>query len=295
MITVDTTIAELRIHPVKGGGGIVVPRIVVGPQGPLRDHRWMIVDCLTGRFVAQRDERGRGIAIPQISQIRTAIDGDELVLTAPGMDELRLPLNGHAPGIASEHAIAVQLWGDTVAGVDQGAKADAWVTEYLGQFRLTGGYRLVRMADDYVRLTPDGLGRTTFTDAWPLLVGSTASLAGLNGRIAETRQRNGEPEEVPFGWDRFRPNVVLDGWYPYIEDAIVWMMAGGVQLVGTTRCKRCLTTTTNQATSVRGPEPLRTLNQCRRGDGGVVFLRNFRHASTGTIAVGDKVEMILAV
>ena len=40
-----------------------------------------------------------------------------------------------------------------------------------------------------------------FADGFPLLLATTASLADLNARL---------PQTVPM--DRFRPNVVVEGW-----------------------------------------------------------------------------------
>ncbi|HEV8314091.1 MAG TPA: MOSC domain-containing protein, partial [Burkholderiaceae bacterium] len=50
-----------------------------------------------------------------------------------------------------------------------------------------------------------------FSDGFPLLVASTASLAELNRRLAE----RGLP---PVTMQRFRPNLVLDGLEPHGED-----------------------------------------------------------------------------
>jgi uncharacterized protein YcbX len=51
-------------------------------------------------------------------------------------------------------------------------------------------------------------------------------------------------------------------------------------------------TTTDQATGVRGREPLRTLAAHRRVDGKLVFGQNLVPLTTGTIRVGDPVEVL---
>jgi uncharacterized protein YcbX len=307
MRQVTATVAELRVQPLKSARGILVSKFEVDEFGPVPDRRFMVVDSMTGMFVAQREDRDRGIAIPEMCQITTRIQGDMLVLSAPDMGELKLPL-AMEPGFRS-----VRIWDDTVGSTLLDYEANLWITTYLRRFRRTARYAsgvlpckylLVGASSKGKRRTPDGLGLTTFTDGWPLLVSSTGSLADLNERMAKMREVFDEPDAEPLGWDRFRPNIVLDCDEPYIEDRIMWMMAGDVQCVGTTQCVRCPTTRTNQLTAERGKEPLRTLSSYRRNPaikpdgatpaGGVVFARNMRHVTTGTIRVGDPVVMMVS-
>jgi len=296
MRQLTTTVAGLYLYPVKSARGIRVNRLEFDSKGPRHDHRRMIVDAGTGMFVAQRQD-GPGIAIPEMSQIVTGIKGDQLFLNAPGMDELVLPLDGRTPDARMDYPRAVSIWEDVTAGVDQGRVANEWCTRYLSQFRRSH-YRLVYMPDSVKRFSKDGLGLVGYTDAWSTLVGSAGSLRHLNEQIAVTRILREEPAEPVLDWDRFRPTIVLDSDQEYIEDQAVVMTIGDVVFAGKTRCKRCITTTTNQATSKRGVEPLRTLARIRRNPdqeaGGVVFLRNFSHGSTGTITVGDKAVLLAA-
>jgi uncharacterized protein YcbX len=76
--------------------------------------------------------------------------------------------------------------------------------------------------------------------------------------------------------DRFRPNVVVRGGPPYVEDAARVMRVGGVELHLVKPCVRCRITTTDQETAAVGVEPLRTLATYRRHEalGGVVFGQN---------------------
>ena len=90
--------------------------------------------------------------------------------------------------------------------------------------------------------------------------------------------------------NRFRPNIVLRGEAPYRRGCSRSLSHGTVEFFGTTLCLRCPTTTTNQETAERGKEPLRTLATYRKRPDGVVFGRNFNHAGSGTIRIGDLVE-----
>lgn len=60
-------------------------------------------------------------------------------------------------------------------------------------------------------------------------------------------------------------------------------------------CARCIVTTTDQATGERGGpggEPLRTLARFRRRRSEVFFAQNLVPDATGTIRVGDAVEVL---
>jgi len=238
------------------------------------DRQWMVVDE-RGMFVAQRGDSGRGVGIRSIGQVETAIDDDTLVLRAPAMPSLVLPLAG-----SDGERTAVQVWKSQVTAVDQGRDAGEWFTEYLSRER-AGRYRLVRMPDDGVRRSSRGDGELAFADGYPFLVISAASLADLNGRMA-----------APLPMNRFRPSIVLGRTEPYLEDRVARIRINGIELQGATQCVRCPIPTFDQVTGERGKEPLRTLATYRRTDRGVVFGRNFNHVGTGELAVGDPVQVL---
>ena len=56
-------------------------------------------------------------------------------------------------------------------------------------------------------------------------------------------------------------------------------------------CARCVVTTTDQESLARSHEPLRTLAMYRRVDNKVMFGQNVMHYGTGTLKVGDSVEI----
>jgi uncharacterized protein YcbX len=249
-------VAGLHIYPVKSCGGIALADSAVGRMGLRYDRQWAFVDD-TGMFVAQRDSRGLGVAVRTMCLIGTAIDDGMLTLTAPGMPPLRVPLAGE-PG----DDVPVQVWESRTSGVDQGADAGAWATEVLSRER-PGRYRLVRMADGTHRRSKIGDGALAYGDAYPFLVLSEESLADLNQRMP-----------APLPMDRFRPNIVLRGGAPYVEDTLDEFRIGGVRFTGTTLCIRCPIPTTDQRTADRGKEPLKTLATYRKQPDGVVFGRN---------------------
>src|SRR5690606_38795894 len=108
--------------------------------------------------------------------------------------------------------------------------------------------------------------QTTFTDGYPMLVLSQASIDDLAARV-------GKPLEV----ERFRPNLVIGGVAPYAEDAASGLTVGAARFTLTNACTRCVIATIDPRTGGRdGDEPLRTLKTYRFDSAmrGLVFGRN---------------------
>jgi uncharacterized protein len=171
----------------------------------------------------------------------------------------------------------------------------------------------------------------SFADGYPVLLASEASLRDLNHRIVtreatfESKDRN---EKDPFiglehPMTRFRPNIVVDG-----ENLVAWEedswaifavrqrtnadnVLKPIFVRGLKRCARCMVTTTDQQTGLRGTgdcearEPLATLSTFRRSVsvfGGIMFginvlfewreigMRKERHDRV--VSVGDEVVVI---
>ena len=220
-----------------------------------------------GGFLSQRRH-------PRMALISPLLIPDRLVVRAPGMPDLEVPLEG-------EHAerIDVEVWGDAQRGEPVGGYADRWFGRFLGS-----PCRLVRKPDDDVRPVESAYARsgdqTSFADAFPLLLISEASLEDLNRRL-----------ESPVPMDRFRPNLIVRGCGPYAEDGWDEIRAGGAVLRVAEACPRCVITTVDQGSGERGKEPLKTLATYRKSGGEVLFGRNLIHTSPGTVRVGDPVEV----
>lgn len=224
----------------------------VADHGLAHDREWMVVDA-TGKFVTQREE-------PRLALIRPRIAGRSLRLEAPDAKPLRIALAHEG------ERVEVNVWRSHCAAFDAGNEAADWLRAVLGRT-----LRLVRFDRAKPRLsdrdyTGDVIAPNYFTDGYPVMVLSRASIDDLNARVGRS-----------FGVDRFRPNLVLDGVEAYAEDAIHEIDTGDVTLRLVKRCTRCVIITTNQATGQRdGDEPLRTLREYRhdRELRGVAFGNN---------------------
>lgn len=240
----NVQIASLWCYPLKSGAGIALKGALLTPSGLDFDRTWMVTTT-SGRFLTQRE-------VPRLALIRPTLSGDALRLQAQphaGLQvaDLLVPLRCAGP------RVDVVIWKDTCIGIDAGDEAASWLAEVLQR-----DCRLVRFDPVQRRLSSRQWtgaieAENHFSDGFPVLVISEASLADLNSRL-----------ERPLPMNRFRPNIVISGINPYDEDRIDELSDGTVRLKLVKPCTRCKITTTNQQTAeVEGDEPLRTLKTYR--------------------------------
>jgi uncharacterized protein YcbX len=245
-------LVELNVYPVKSCRGIALESARVAETGLADDRHWMMVRP-NGRFVTQRE-------LPRLALVGTAVQSGGLTLTAPGMPSLEVSR------AAAGESLSVTVWKFTGGGIDCGEAAAAWCTRYLET-----PLRLVRFDTTQPRecnreWTRDTRAVTEFSDGYPVLIISRASLEELNSRL---------PRALPM--ERFRPNVVIEGVGAYDEDRIHELATGDVTLRIVKPCTRCsITTTDQQRGTLDGVEPLATLKKYRfdRELGGVCFGQN---------------------
>ncbi|AZQ70503.1 MULTISPECIES: MOSC domain-containing protein [Streptomyces] len=275
----SSVLSSVHFYPVKSMAGCAPGEAAVEPWGLAGDRRWMVVDP-EHRMITQRQEPRLALAAAE------PLPGGGVRLTAPGAEPLEVAVPAPADGPGG--TVVAEIFRDKVEAVPAGEAAEAWLTAFLGT-----GARLLHMDDPARRrpIDPDYArpGETvSFADGYPLLVTTTASLRELNSLIA----RGDRADEGPLPMDRFRPNVVVDGTAPWAEDEWRRVRVGEVTFRAVKPCARCVVTTTDQRTAERGKEPLRTLARHHRIDGKAVFGRNLIPEHTGTVRVGDPVEIL---
>jgi hypothetical protein len=263
------TLQTISYYPIKACHGFDVTEWKVAPRGLEHDRLMMITDP-DGMFFTQRE-------LPRLATITPKLDGERLVLSAPGMNKLTIPIKtfgAHVP---------VTVWHDSgVMAIDQGEVAADWLSTYLKT-----KVRLMRMADDYIRKVSAHYAisendHVSFADGYPMLITSQEGLDDLNARMA-----------VPIPMNRFRPNIVVKGCEPFAEDKWKRIKIGKVELAIVKPCARCDVPTHDQDTGLRlSNEPTATLAQFRNVNNKVMFGQNVIPLTTGTIKVGMKVEVL---
>ena len=243
----------------------------VEERGLKFDRRWLVTNE-SGRFLTQRE-------VPQLATIRPHIGQDTLELRC-GDARLDVPLELH-----EGYTMRVQIWRDHVDAVRVGELADDWLRDVLGL-----DVRLVWMPDEARRevdfdFASDG-EITSFSDGFPFLVLTKASVDDLNDRIVE---HGGEA----IGAERFRSNFLIAGALAYEEDAWARFRVGECEFEAVKPCSRCVIPTLNPVTGERsGDEPLRTLSTYRRVNGKIFLAQNALPRKLGRIRVGDEVEVL---
>ncbi len=254
-------LTHLYVYPIKSAGVISADTWEVDHFGLAHDRRWMVIDS-GGRLVSQRTHPRLALVSPTVAQGR-------LTLTAPGAPPLELSLRP-----TGSVDVKATVWDEACDAIRLGPRPATWFSEVLGS-----PCELVYMPDSTVRpadpaYAPAGI-RVSFADAFPFLLISEESLTDLNSKLAQ-----------PLPMDRFRPNLVIAGAEPYVEDRLEHFAIGGIPFRAVKPCGRCVVTTTDQATTIRGVEPLRTLATYRKDGGEVMFGQNLVHLGTGRLTVG---------
>ncbi|MDO9360719.1 MAG: MOSC N-terminal beta barrel domain-containing protein [Polaromonas sp.] len=266
---VETGIAGLWVYPVKSCAGVQVQEAILTETGLEFDRAWMVVDE-HGEFVTQRE-------LPRMALIRPQLKFHDMVLRAPGMLALHIALD------QVQEPVRVKVWKDEVKAYDMGPIAAQWFSDFLGT-----KLRLVRFDPEEkrpssARWTGGVEALNQFSDGYPLLVISEASLEGFNDRLRAAGT-------APVTMERFRPNIVLGGpvagadpqpWTAHDEDRVdelrIDTQEGAVRLKPVKPCARCPIPNIDPATALSSPEVgdmLQTYRQDARLGGALSFGMN---------------------
>lgn len=270
-------LTSIHRFPVKSLRGESLDEALVEPWGLVGDRRWMLVDP-DGDAITARE-------VNAMLLIRPEITGDGLRVSATDLPtlETRTP--------SPDEQVPVSVFDSHVTAAPAGAEADEWFTKALGR-----PARLVHLDDPRRRATDPRFGerddRVSFADGYPLLLATEESLAALNDVVVDGARTDGEPLPMT----RFRPNLVVAGFEPWAEDDWRRIRVGEAVFRAVKGCARCVMTSVDPETGVRGKEPIASLARVRRWDGATWFAVNLVPDSPGaTVRVGDDVEVLEAV
>lgn len=277
------TLSGLYMYPIKAAAGIAVNEAQMTPLGLQHDRRWMVVDA-QGKFITQR-------RFPRMALIGVEI-GQHLRITAPGMPELQV-LVDFSLGLDSESRnepldrVSVTVWGDRCEAIALPPETKQWFTQFIGI-----DCQLVYMPDNSHRPTDHGKfgskNWVSFADAYPYLLISEASLAGLNQKLSAK-------QKSPVPMSRFRPNLVIKGDVePHAEDSWQQIQIGEAVFDLPKLCARCSIPNVDTQTGYRTPEPSQTLATYRAWDRDIWFGQNCIQQGTSdiTLRVGDPIKVL---
>lgn len=270
------TIKALYLYPIKGCRGISVDQANVTRRGLKHDRTMMLVneDC---KFISQRShprmvllqtklEEGHheGRALLRVSA-PSEDGGPDLVVEMPhdyDNEEEEEFLMGRGKQTSY---LQVSVWGTACLAYEVSPEASAFFSKHLSRGEKTENLRLVRMASQNVRpckLTDKG--QTGFSDQYPFLLCSVASMADLARRL-------------PLGaahvnLENFRANIIVDGCTAWEEDswkAVTFTASSGdsVAMQVVSHCSRCKVPTNDieRGCFDENDEPSRTMKTFRQG------------------------------
>jgi uncharacterized protein YcbX len=262
------TVSELYIYPIKSLGGIALNSATLTDRGFEHDRRWMLVDE-NYQFLTQREVTAMALLKVQVTGQGLLIQNNSVV-----GEEFLVPFE---PTISETTMVTV--WGNHCRAQRVSDAADAWFSKQLGL-----PCKLMYMPDATNRFVDGRYAHhkeiTSFSDGFPLLLISQASLDDLNSRL-----------EVPLPMNRFRPNVVFSGGTPFQEDSMKKFQINGVTFFCVKPCARCVMTTIDQQTGKKAKEPLKTLSTYRMKNNKILFGQNLLYKGNGIITVGDTVTI----
>ena len=284
------SITALTLYPIKSCAGISLSSALLTETGlsfaTVHDREWMVVDQ-NGLCLTQREH-------PKMALIRPSITDGKLVLEAKGISALAISLVHD--NVPQRTSMQVQVWDDSLLAYDEGEECAAWLNSVLGH-----ACRLVRFHPSASRVANNQWTNnqdvpTHFSDAYPLLLISEASLADLNQKLTALKLT-----AVPM--NRFRPNIVIDGIAAFEEEyAESFSMDEAGQTIclkSIKPCPRCPMPAVNQLTAHVEDNPVDVLQTYRSNamlDGAVTFGMNMivAQGSGHYLKLGDMLELHLA-
>ncbi len=264
----NLTIAELWLAPCKSVPAATVNSLTFDRCGLFGDREYMWVEgeahtnetyqkgqvSLPGRFLTQREDRSMTQMTASYSD-----DLETVVFSHRNANASEASLRHNRVAERADNLVAVSVWSWNGFGVDQGDEAAAWGSLLLGR-----PVRLVARSDSRPRFVEGdpSLGHLGFSDGFPLVITSVASVAELNRWLSEKGA-----ETVPA--DRFRANIVLGDVEAFAEDYIekIELVYKGLPLTlrRVKACGRCPIPDTDQKTGVRKRDVRSVLGKNRRG------------------------------
>ncbi len=260
-------LTDIYIYPIKSLGGIRLNESVLEERGLKYDRRWMLVDK-NGIFLTQRK-------LHQMALLQVELMAGGLNVFRKDHPETNILIPFEPK---TKKLISVTVWDDTVIGQLVDNSVSKWFTNQLNL-----DCDLVVMPESTQRkLNPKyavNNESVSFADGMPYLLIGQASLDDLNTKL-----------QNPVPMDRFRPNLVFSRGKAFEEDEWDKVKIGKSLFKITKPCARCVMTTIDQKTGIKGKEPLKTLAKYRTVSNKVMFGQNMSLLEGLTIKVGDPVS-----
>ena len=273
-------VSELWVFPIKSCQGTQVKSVEVTPAGFALDRVWCVVDAggaryPAGEYLSQRKMRC-------LATVGVEIRGDDLLVTAPGMPALSVPIDERA--VADNAEVPVVCGGISttdpegsswvlgrVNAKSAGSEAEAWFTEYLNkadvdkQSRPRARYILARMPKKERRKVAEYAGPTATTRFEGIPGAACKEFQGVREKdgaafhdfapflmtsASSLRHLNELMGTKGYPMVPFRGSIVVDGCNPWEEESWAEFRAGGFDFNYIKECPRCSIPTRDQVCAI---------------------------------------------
>lgn len=260
-------ISSIYIYPIKSLAGVKLQKATTTPFGFKYDRRWMLIDE-QNTFISQRTKHKMALFEVKIS--------DNNIVVGYKDEQQLIPLE-----IKTGKKINVNIWKDTTEAILFNKPAiNKWFSSILGC-----SCRLVFMPENSSRTMDTqyvpSKQQVSFADGYQYLLIGEQSLVLLNNKLTN-----------PVTINRFRPNIVFAGGNAFDEDKFKHITINHCKFTIVKPCARCVLTTINPKTGIKGKEPLQTLSTFREKNGKILFGQNIINTKMGIIKVGDKLSLL---
>ena len=123
--------------------------------------------------------------------------------------------------------------------------------------------------------------QTAYSDGFPLLIASEASLADFN-----------QKSDLTIDMRRFRSNLVVSDCPAYAEDRWRTIRINNINFRLPKPCSRCAIPGIDPDKAESQKAVLSALAEWRKYNNKVYFGQNLIHDSTGTLSLGDQIEIL---
>jgi uncharacterized protein YcbX len=288
-------IVAIHVHPVKSCHRVELDAAIVGEHGLVGDREWQLIDP-GGGFLTQR-------AHPVLARVHPELTSSGIVLRCEGQPDLAVDRPPHVDTTAHTYTGVVPV-------ADAGDEAAAWFGRLID-----APCRLVAMTEGYERrfqipaaAFPDSTSAFAAaverSSATPLSLADGAQVLVINA--ASHRDLANHAVE-PFGMERWRANVLVDGAEAWAEDTWRRLRVGEATLDIGLPWPRCAVPQVDQETGGRHREPavvLKARRWCTSAaelpellrpvlEGNALFGVTAAATPAGVgVAVGDAVEVL---
>lgn len=269
----ELKVSSLASFPVKSGAAVYLSKTEVGPAGLFGDHRYMLVDGLTGNALTQRENPKLALITPNQGPVGW-------FLSYPGIEDgVYLPFQ---PDGDLKKETKVKLHNADFPAYMQPAPYNEWFGRCLGTLQAP---MLVGIPDEHLRKKQKAEGVAASIachDSSPISIVSEESI----GAVKQFLSFN---EESCFA-KRFRSNIVISGAGIFTEEHWKRILIGTTEFAIRKRIPRCGMLDVDPLTGVYNTSVpiLRAVGTHRNGKIGVYAYVE----KPGIIKIGDTVTVL---